>query len=137
MRRLLPARFSWPYPPRTLLLFDAGGATLTAVLLHFLLIPQAAWFGFPVAWLARLFWLPVLFVIFDCTAYFLPRRLVATALRTIAVANAGYCLLSLAMVLLHAPTVTFWGWAFVLGEALVISVLIRLEWTAAARATTP
>lgn len=112
--------------PSALLLADAAGATISAALIWLLQIPSYAAFGIPIPALRVLGWIPIGFVAFDLVAASV-QRAPALALRLIASLNIGYCVLTLALCWRHADTVTAIGWVYVVGEAILVGAIARVE----------
>ncbi len=109
---------------------DALGALTTFLLLSQLVARYADFFGLPawVIWFLAL--LAALFFLYSAAVYLRLRgKAVRPWLRGIAIANQGYCLLSLLVLFYFQPS--FWAWLYFGGEILVVFTLARLEWRAA------
>ena len=115
------------YNPTTLLRIDALGATLSAILLGIVLPPWSDQLGVPNSTLYFLAAWPVLFALYDFVSYRRAAPHHASCLRNIALANLGYCLLSAAFLSYHRETLTAWGWAYFIGEILIVGALVVWE----------
>lgn len=112
---------------KTLFLIDAAGACLTALLLSQLLARFESIFGMPVHILYSLTAIAVFFSIYSISCYLLVERNAATFLKLIASANLLYCILTFGLIILHASTLTPFGFAYFIGEIMVIFMLVWLE----------
>lgn len=89
-------------------------------------------FGIPAQVLYFLAIFPLAFYIYDFYSYKKANnQSISKRLKIIATANLMYCVLSLGMGCYHLSTITAWGWAYVILEVSIISVLIYLEFRAA------
>ncbi|MEL6537293.1 MAG: hypothetical protein AAFQ98_17865 [Bacteroidota bacterium] len=118
--------------PRRLFLLDGAGALLSAVLLGLVLPQFSDVIGMPLPVLYLLAMFPVAFFLFDGASYFRPAQ-AKVNLKTIAMANAGYALLSAVLLVVHASTLSVWGWAYFVGELAIVLLLARWEWQVANR----
>ncbi len=113
--------------PRRLFLIDAVGAALTASLLLFVLGPFEQFFGMPmtvVEWLAGI---AAVFAVYSLACFALFPSRWSIFLRIIASANTAYCFLTLTLALIHQTTLTVLGWAYFVGEVLIVISLVRYE----------
>lgn len=117
--------------PRSLFLVDGVGALLSAFLLGVVLVYFEAFFGIPPSALYMLAAFPVVFALFDFFNFFTRMESVSRYLRLIALANGGYCLLSLGLAFFHRDLLTIFGWAYILGEIGIVAFLARMEWQVA------
>lgn len=108
--------------PRLLLLVDGLGALLSALLL--VALPQL---GIPAHTLRRLALAATVMASYSLTCC-LTHRTGRIYLGAIATANAVYCLTTIAVVIWHRTTLTPFGFLYFLGEIIIISQLIRLEY---------
>ncbi|MDX2249594.1 MAG: hypothetical protein SF052_22610 [Bacteroidia bacterium] len=113
--------------PRTLFLIDGVGAIVSAFLLGVVLVRWERVFGIPAPTLYLLASLPVLFAVYDFYCYQTQKEKPGVFLRTIALANLLYCLLSMGFAFYHFPTITIWGGAYILSEILIVVLLAMLE----------
>ncbi|HAA11738.1 MAG TPA: hypothetical protein DCE41_08595 [Cytophagales bacterium] len=121
-----------PQRPRRLFLLDGAGALLSAVLLGLVLPRLAETIGMPITALYLLAIFPVAFFLFDVASYF-RQSTIKTNLKTIALGNSAYVVLSAILLIVHATSLTLWGWAYFLGELTIVLVLARWEWQVAQR----
>lgn len=117
--------------PKKLFLVDAIGAAISALLLAVVLPLLQPLFGLPPKVLYFLTLWPVLFILFDSLAYQQKFGTVRRNLRTIALCNACYCVLSLATVSWHAASVRPLGWAYIIGEVALVMCVAFIEWKSA------
>lgn len=113
--------------PRLIFLIDGLGAALTAFLLSTVLARFEAFFGMPRPVLYWLSGIACLFAMYSFACYFLLKDNWKPFLRVIALANLGYCCLTLGLLFYHAQNLSIWGFAYFLGEIAVIAFLARLE----------
>ena len=119
--------------PRRLLLVDAAGALLSAVLLGLVLPQTSALWGMPRAALYFLALWPCLFLLYDLGVWRRRGPVRPWHVRLIAGANLGYCLLSMGLLWQHAASLTVLGWAYFGGELLLVIGLAWVEWRVAGR----
>lgn len=122
--------------PKRLFLLDALGAIVSAFLLGVVLVQFEALFGIPSSTLYALAAIPVLFALFDFYSSRQDRSKLSGLLKAIASMNLLYCLLSLGLAFFHFSSITILGWAYILGEIGIISVLALLELRVAKRLIT-
>ena len=122
--------------PRRLFLFDGLGALVSAFFLGVIFVRYPQLSGMPLPTLRILASLPAIFLLFDAYCFFnkLPR--IAPFLRTIALLNGGYLLLSLYFLYQHAPLLSTLGWVYFISELLIISLIIGIEWSLAGQLPT-
>jgi hypothetical protein len=129
---LISTIFSFLTHPKKLLLFDALGALVTALTIHFVLAGELVATGVPSAWLRVLALIGLSFVCFDLWAYrFL--RSQDTPLFTIAGLNVGYCILAAIVLTTNSSTVAWLGWFYFCMELGIIAILAAWEFTVARR----
>lgn len=121
--------------PRTLLVIDGFGALLSAFLLGVVLVRFSSVFGMPINTLYLLAALPVGFAVYDFAVLGLRLRPLSPWLRGIALANWGYCVLSIILLFQHAADLASWGWAYFVGELIIVASLAGLEWQVARKST--
>jgi hypothetical protein len=112
-----------------LLLIDGLGALVSAGLLLGVVRPFASFFGMPEQSAFNLGVVAVLISLFSLGSRFLLKRATPGLLRTIAVVNTAYVLLTLVVLISAAETVKAAGWLYFGGEMLIILVLARQEWS--------
>lgn len=113
--------------PRLLLLIDGLGALLSAALLNAL--PEI---GIPVRTLQGLALAATVMASYSLTCSW-TGRVGRPYLRSIALVNACYCAVTLGLLVMHRSTLTRLGLLYFGTEILIISVLVRLEWTSSGR----
>jgi len=119
--------------PRRVFLMDGLGAVISALALGVGLPAIQPLIGMPREVLLFLAAIPAGFAIysFGCAAR-LPVKW-PNWLRGIAMLNAAYAGLSVALLAAHAAQIQPLGWAYFVGEILLLSGLAPLEWKVAAR----
>ncbi len=109
------------------------GALLSAFLLGVVLVRLEIFFGIPPATFYFLAALPAIFALYDFYCYQKEAAKLGPFLKGIAIVNVAYCFLSLGAAFHHADTITALGWAYVLGEILVVTALAMVEYRVAKR----
>ncbi len=119
--------------PRRVFLMDGLGAVVSALALGVGLPAIQPLIGMPREVLLFLAAIPVVYAVysFGCAAR-LPVKW-PSWLRGIAMLNAAYAGLSVALLATHAAQIQPLGWAYFVGEILLLSGLAPLEWKVAAR----
>jgi hypothetical protein len=118
--------------PRALLLIDAVGAAVTTIANVFLLAGQRIDVGLPVEVLYAMAFYAACLVCFDVVA--LGRRIdPAIALRIIACANLGYCIIVIVALYVYRTSVTRLGFAYFGIEIPILVAIAGWEWTVASR----
>ena len=123
--------------PRLWFLVDGIGAALSILLAGLILPDFSLQLGLPVSalWLlASAAFIPLAYDVW----HFIRRSVAGTAflpkaLRGIALINLSYVSFSIGLAFFHRGSLTFFGWGYILSEALVILFLASLEFRAAAR----
>src|SRR6056297_3081866 len=118
------------YSTRTLFLIDAAGAFATALLLSQVLARFESVFGMPRHTLFILAGIALCFLIYSISCYFLVDENPGKFLNVIAAANTMYCILTLSLMIMHASTLTLPGYAYFIGEIMIILTLVWLEFRA-------
>jgi len=95
---------------------------LGIVLVHF-----KDFFGIPPSALYFLAAIPCFFAVYDLFSYFRPEEHLPGLLKGIAIMNFVYCIPSIALAVYHRSEITKWGWAYVIGEILILVVLAGYE----------
>ncbi len=122
--------------PKKLFLIDGLGAISSAFLLGIILVKLEAIFGIPASTLYLLAAFPVLFAIYDFFSYRTEKSNYAGLLKGIAIFNMLYCFLSIGFAVFHFDIITLWGWAYILGEVLIVVLLAIIELRVANRLKT-
>ena len=113
--------------PRKLLLLDAAGALISAVMLGIVLVEHQALIGLPVHILYYLAAAPLVFLCYDIAAYYLANDY-RRALQIIAVANVLYSLVSIALLILHRQDLTAIGYSYFIIEVIIVLLIATYEW---------
>ncbi len=116
--------------PKRLFLLDSIGAFLTAFLLGVILTRFEAYFGMPGKVLYPLSILACVFGLYSMGCYVWVRSHWRPFLKAIALANLGYCLLTIGLVVSLYPSLTILGILYFSGELIVVGVLIYIELSA-------
>ncbi len=120
---------------RTLLLADALGACLSAVLLGLVLPAFDERFGMPRQTLHGLALIAAVFALHGFLGWRFGGPAPKAWLRRILFANILYCGLTAGMVAWHYPTLTAWDLLYFPAEIALILVLVRMEAKALSAAT--
>lgn len=114
--------------PKKLFLIDSSGALLTTLLLFFVLANLESVFGMPKQVLYYLSAIAFSFCIYSFLCYLRVGQNWKPFLTGIAVANLMYCCLTIGLVIFYRAELTILGWAYFLGEAAIILVLVYFEY---------
>ena len=117
--------------PKKLFVIDGFGALLSAFLLGIVLVQFESVFGIPVFTLYILASLPILFALYDISAYYSQANKTPSLLKGIAILNLLYCFLSIGFAFYHLQTITTWGWIYFIGETLIVLTLSLVEYKVA------
>lgn len=124
---------SFAKEPRRLFVIDGLGALLSAFLLGIVLVHLTDLIGVPISTLYLLAFIPVLFGIYDLICFYRWKEGHARYLKYIAFANILYCVLSVAMMINHADSLTALGWIYFILEILIVLAIATIEYTVSAR----
>ncbi|MEM9329039.1 MAG: hypothetical protein AAGA85_25475 [Bacteroidota bacterium] len=113
--------------PKRMFQTDAIGALVTALLLSQLVARFERFFGMPKSITMGLAAVALLFFVYSLSCSLLMSKNWRPFLRTIAYANSAYCLLTVNLLFAHTNTLTIWGYAYFLGELLVVLTMVRIE----------
>jgi hypothetical protein len=116
---------------RQLFLIDALGASLSAIMLGLVLTTFQPIFGMPMNILQVLAGIAAVFAVYSYRCYFRLPENASRFLRWIALANFFYGGLTLSLMIRHAEMLTFWGWAYFIGELIIVLTLATLEYRTA------
>lgn len=116
---------------RKMILIDGLGALLSAFLLGVVLVNFQSYFGIPKPSLYFLAALPCFFAIYDFICYLKLDKNLGVFLKVIAVLNVLYCILSLGVAFSHRSVITGLGWAYVIGEIIVVTGIAVVEFRVA------
>jgi FtsH-binding integral membrane protein len=113
--------------PRTLFLVDGAGALVTALIVGVVLPALGEHIGTPRPVLRALAITAAVFAAYSLTcAATQPTRWLGY-LRGIALANAGYCLVTAAVLVRFAAALHVLDWLYFVGEIVVVGALVALE----------
>lgn len=122
--------------PRTLFLVDGIGALVTALLVGVVLPTLGEHIGTPRPVLRGLALTAAVFAAYSLTCAATRPERWPPYLRAIALANAGYCLVTAALLIRFSATLHVLDWLYFAGEILVVWALVTLEFRVARAATT-
>jgi hypothetical protein len=117
--------------PKTLFFVDCVGALLSVVLLAIVLADLQHIFGIPRNTLYFLAMFPCLFAVYDLNCIVRDRLKVIPFLKTLAIMNFSYCVLSLVVAIYRYQDLTVLGWIYILLEITIVSILAKLEFNVA------
>jgi hypothetical protein len=123
--------------PRRVFLLDGFGALLTAAGLLLVLMRFERSFGVPAGVIAPL--AAVVFALYSLSCWAVYRqvgRRPRAFLVAIALANAGYCIVTWALAFAHRAEVTPLGFAYFAAESVIVTLVVTLELKTAARHAT-
>jgi hypothetical protein len=113
--------------PKEFFVVDGFGAILSAFLLGVVLVKMESVFGIPSSTLHFLATLPVLFAIYDLYCFSQLDDKLGHLLMGIAVINLLYCCLSIGFAFYHFQTITVFGWAYIIIEILIVTIIAIFE----------
>ena len=119
--------------PKLLFFVDGIGAWFSAFLLSMVLAKFESTFGMPLNVLIILALVPGFFAFYSFACYFFLKDNWSPFLKSIAIANLLYCLVTIGLVIYHYEKLTFLGVGYFAIEVLVVSVLIVLEFKASSK----
>lgn len=122
--------------PRTLFLVDGVGALVTALLVGVVLPMLGEHIGTPRPVLRALAVAAAVFAAYSLTCAATRPTRWPGYLRGIALANAGYCLVTAAVLFRFAAALHVLDWLYFVGEIVVVGALVTLELRVARAATT-
>ncbi|MEM1406482.1 MAG: hypothetical protein AAGG59_06890 [Bacteroidota bacterium] len=112
---------------KSLFLIDATGAAVTALMLSQVLARLGDLFGMPVNILYILAIIATCFALYSLICSCMVNQNWRSYLQGIAIANAVYCILTLALVIYLYDTLTWLGIGYFIGEIGIICLLVRFE----------
>ena len=115
--------------PKTLFLIDALGATLTALILGSVGLFFEGLFGMPSDILLILAWIALVYAFFSYSKALKPRTNWKKPLKTIALLNMAYCLLTLVFLLSHHEVISLLACVYFSIEIAIISLLAGFEFS--------
>ena len=121
--------------PKRIFLIDGVGAIITATLLAAILAQFEDTFGMPQRAAYFLAAIAVCFAVYSLAIYFIGPENWRPFLMAIAIANLGYCVLTLILMFLFRSEITALGIAYFAAEILVVSALATYELITARQGT--
>ncbi len=122
--------------PRTLFLVDGAGALVTALTVGVVLPALGEYIGTPRPVLRALALAAAVFAAYSLTCAAVRPTRWPGYLRGIALANAGYCVITAAVLIRFAAALHVLDWLYFAGEIVVVGALVVLELRVARAATT-
>lgn len=122
--------------PRTLFLLDGVGALVTALLVGVVLPRLGEHIGMPRPVLRALALTAAAFAAYSLTCAATQPTRWPGYVRGIALANSGYCLVTVAVLIRFAAALQVLDWLYFVGEIVVVCALVTLELRVARAATT-
>jgi FtsH-binding integral membrane protein len=122
--------------PRALFLVDGVGALVTALLVGVVLPTLGEHIGTPRPVLRALALTAAVFAAYSLTCAATRPTRWPGYLRGIALANAGYCLVTAALLIRFSATLQALDWLYFVGEIVVVCALVTLELRVARAAAT-
>lgn len=113
--------------PKTLFLIDALGATLTALILGSVGLFFEGLFGMPSDILLILAWIALVYAFFSYSKALKPRTNWKKPLRTIAVMNFAYCVVTISLLIFFRKELSLIGWVYFFFELIIICILAIAE----------
>ena len=113
--------------PRTLFLMDGAGALVTALTVGVVLPAFGEYIGTPRPVLRALAITAAVFAAYSFTCAATRPARWPGYLRGIALANAGYCLVTAAVLIRFAAALHVLDWLYFVGEIIVVGALVTLE----------
>lgn len=121
--------------PRTLFLVDGAGALVTALTIGVVLPALGEYIGTPRPVLRALALTAAVFAAYSLTCAAIHPTRWPSYLQGIALANAGYCLVTAALLVRLRATLHALDWLYFVGEIVVVLALVTLELRVARAAT--
>lgn len=113
--------------PKRIFLIDGLGAMLSAVLLIAVLARFEDLFGMPQKTLSFLSGIACFFAVYSISCSFFVIERWKVYLKIIMLANAGYCLLTIGLMIYFFQSLTILGLAYFIAEISVIGIIIWIE----------
>lgn len=113
--------------PKAIFLVDSLGALLSAFFLGIILIQFEKIIGMPVSVLRLLAMIAMIFSIYSMSCFLLVKNRMNLWLNIIITGNTLYSILSLILVIYHAPQLHLFGWIYFIIELCILVFLIRIE----------
>ena len=116
-----------PNTLKRLFLIDAIGALISSFTLGLIFLKFQIYFGLPKNVLLVLAIIPIFFALFSFTCYFGNVKQLKKKIKIIAIANLSYCLLTISLCLFYFEKTTLLGFAYFLGETIIVTILSIYE----------
>jgi hypothetical protein len=113
--------------PRALFLTDGIGAILTGICLFVIMRHFNEYFGMPPAILTLLLALAACLCMYSLLCFLFLKKNPVLFINIISIANLLYCLLTMVLLIVYFPLLTFLGVAYFVGEIGIICVLVYIE----------
>lgn len=115
------------HTPKFVFLFDAIGALLTCTLIGGLLVSYQSYIGLPFTWLYILASIAAVLTIYSSLCAVLIQKKWSPFLKVIITANSLYTCLTTALIIIYSQELKSLGFAYFIGEILVLMGVIWLE----------
>lgn len=113
--------------PKFVFLFDAVGALLTCTLIGGLLVAYQSYIGLPFTWLYILASIAAVLTIYSSLCAVLIQKKWSPFLKIIITANTLYTCLTTTLIIIYSQELKSLGFAYFIGEILVLIGVIWLE----------
>lgn len=114
--------------PRQAFLIDSCGALISAIMLYFVLSPLESVFGMPQKALSILAAIAAIFCLYSFLCYGFNVKNTRLFLSIIAIANLIYVCISLGFMFIFYQKLTLLGFAYFIGEKIIVLFLALIEW---------
>jgi O-antigen/teichoic acid export membrane protein len=116
------------FRPENAFLIDGIGAAFSALLLIIIIVPFESFFGFPSDVAVSLAILPIVFCVYSLTCHFTKPKYWSIFLRSIAICNLLYCVLTITLVMYFFQQLSVFGILYFLIEKFIVIPLAIWEW---------
>lgn len=117
--------------PRMLFLLDGIGAFVTSFSLFFILPNLEGYFAMPVDILFALSIIAAIFCLYSGWGYYFLKDNWSAYIKVIMVANSLYCVITTLFIVTYFPVLTRLDLIYFVGELLIISILVFIEFSVA------
>lgn len=115
------------FNPKHIFLIDGLGALISASLLGMVVFKLETILGIPKQMLSVLTIPPLVFAVYDLFCFLFFKKNYRLKLTIIACCNLAYCVLSVVLAFYYLNSITFWGWAYLLVEILIVTIIAIIE----------
>ncbi|WP_296618744.1 hypothetical protein [Marivirga sp.] len=115
--------------PSKIFLVDGLGAFFTALIIGIVFTNFQEYIGMPIEILISLALMAVIFCLYSLSCFFFLKGNWKPFLKTIAIANLLYCILTTVLIILLFHQLTVLGLIYFIGEIIVIGVLVYFEFS--------